>query len=68
MDIAKLPSPNTEVGFVVVVEDGLPNTEPPVPPPTKIEKSQYDPIQVCLLSNATASRFTKHEAEANRTS
>ena len=30
-----LPSPNTEVGgFVAVVEDGLPNTEPPVPPPT----------------------------------
>ena len=46
-DVVNLPSPNAEVvGLAVVVEDGTPNAEFPVPPPKKIRKGQFNPTHV----------------------
>ena len=56
--------PNTEVGFVVgfvvVVEGGLPNAEPPVPPPIKTRVSvQSNPGPLPVQRHS----FTIHEHE-----
>ena len=42
LDVVNLYSPNAELGGFVV-EGGFPNIEPPVPPPTNIIRSQFNP-------------------------